>query len=174
MPMRALIDLPEIEYLDGEAYPKVSPTTTHATVQFAVARLVHAAAQGRGRVMTELDVYPRSADRTDTKLVPDVAFVSRERLHSIPKDEREDLPFSPDVAIEVWSPSNDRRYLERKIARYLETGTTLVLDVDPYARTIVAHTAEATQAFACEDRFEHAAIPWLQFAVADAFADLDD
>jgi hypothetical protein len=24
MPMRALIDLPETEYLDGEAYPKVS------------------------------------------------------------------------------------------------------------------------------------------------------
>ena len=172
--MRDLIDLPEIEYLDGEAHPKVSPRTTHALVQFAMARLVYAAAGKRGLVGTEWDARPGGVDGTETTFVPDVSYVSRERLAALDAADREEPPFSPDVAVEVWSPSNDRRYLERKIAKYLATGALLVLDVDPYARTIVAHDARGSRHYAQDEAFEHPAVPWLRFDIRAAFADLDD
>lgn len=87
---------------------------------------------------------------------------------------REEPPFSPDIAVEVWSPTNDRHYLDQKIARYLATGAVLVLDVDPYARTIVAHDSSAVRTYIIGETFAHPAVPWLRFDVAEAFADLDD
>jgi Uma2 family endonuclease len=174
MPSRDLVDLPEIEYLDGQAHPKVSPRTTHAVVQFAVARLLYAAAGKRGRVATEWDVRPGRVDGSETKFVPDVAYVARERLAELKAEDREEPPFSPDIAVEVWSPSNDRRYLEVKIAKYLSTGAILVLDVDPYARTIVAHDVRGSRTYANGETFEHPAVPWLRFEMTQAFADLDD
>lgn len=169
-----LIDLPEIEYLDGQPYPKVSPKLTHSLVQGALVRILHRCAGKRGRVGPELDVYPVPADAGMTKFVPDVAYVSMERLRALHAAEREEPPFSPDIAVEVWSPANDRRYLDLKIARYLATGAALVLDVDPYVRTIVAHDGSSVRRYASGEQFEHPATPWLRFDVAEAFADLDD
>ena len=96
------------------------------------------------------------------------------RLRALSAADREQPPFSPDVVVEVWSPTNDRRYLDVKIARYLATGALLVLDVDPYARRIVAHDASGVCTYESGEQFENAAAPWLGFPVAEAFADLDD
>lgn len=169
-----LIDQPEIEYLDGQPYPKVSPKLTHAVVQGALVRILHRCAGKRGRVGPELDVYPGGTGASLTKFVPDVAYVSMERLRALSPADREEPPFSPDIAVEVWSLTNDRRYLDLKIARYLATGSVLVLDVDPYARTIVAHDGNAIRTYKTGELFEHPALPWLRFDVAEAFADLDD
>jgi Uma2 family endonuclease len=173
MPMRALIDLPTIEYLDGEAYPKVSPRFTHARVQARLTAILVAAAGTRGWVGTELDVLPGAVDGTKTAFVPDLAFLSSERLAALNAADREEPPFSPDIAVEIWSPSNERRYLDRKIAKYLATGALVVLDVNPYDRTIVAHDPRSVRRFDAGETFEHAAVPWLGFQVAEAFQDLD-
>jgi Uma2 family endonuclease len=95
-------------------------------------------------------------------------------LRALSAVDREEPPFSPDIAVEIWSPTNDRRYLDMKIARYLATGALLVLDVDPYARTIVAHDGSGIRTYKTGELFEHSALPWLRFEVAEAFADLDD
>jgi Uma2 family endonuclease len=174
MHSETLIDLPEIEYLDGQPYPKVSPKLSHSLVQGALIRILYRCAGKRGRVGPELDVYPPRVDAKLTKFVPDVAYVSIERLRALSPTDREEPPFSPDIAVEVWSPTNDRRYLELKIARYLATGAVLVLDVDPHARTIVAHDGGALRTYKTGESFEHPAMPWLRFDVAEAFADLDD
>ncbi len=167
-------DHPAIEYLDGRRYPKVSPKLTHALVQGALCRILHRCAGKRGRVAPELDVWPSGLRESDTKLVPDIAYVSIERLRSLTAEQREEPPFSPDIAVEVWSPTNRRSYLEEKIARYLTTGSMLVLDVDPGARAIVAHDATSRRRYECGETFEHPAFDWLRFDVAEAFADLDD
>src|SRR6185437_8073982 len=129
----------------------------HGLVQAAVSRILYRAAQGRGRVATELDVHPARGDDQRPTLVPDVAYISNGRLDALPPERREEPPFSPDIAVEVWSPSNDRRYLDRKIGRYLATGAVLVLDVDPYARTITAHDGTATCVYKSGETFEHSA-----------------
>jgi Uma2 family endonuclease len=168
-----MVDLPEVEYLDGEAHPKVSPKFTHGIVQGALTRLIHAAAGDRGRVVLEWRMRVGGVDGTDTTLVPDIAYVSIERLRALSPEQREEPSIAPDIAVEVWSPSNDRRYLERKIARYLATGALLVLDVDPSERTIAAHDARGVRRYARDAAFQHPAVEWLRFKVAEAFSDLD-
>ncbi len=169
-----LVDVPEIEFLDGRPYPKVSPKFTHALVQAAMCRILYRCAGKRGRVGTELDVWPSGYRGAETKFVPDVAYVSIERLRALSREEREEPPFSPDIVVEVWSPSNQREYLDRKIARYLGTGSLLVLDVNPQTRTIDAHDAHSVRRYKTGDVFMHPVAGWLRFDVAEAFSDLDD
>ena len=168
----AIAEKPSIEYLDGLPYPKVSPKLAHMVVQGNLCEILRRCAADRGLAGPELHVYPGRVDQTKTVFVPDVSFVSWERLDALGVDEREE-PRSPDVAIEVRSPSNDLRYLERKIARYLATGSLIVLDVDPKRRTVVAHDSDGSECFETGSRFFRAAVPWLTFDVAEVFAKLD-
>jgi Uma2 family endonuclease len=167
----AIAEKPAIEQLDGRPYPKVSPRLEHMVVQGNLCAIVRRCAGDRGLSGPELHVYPGRVDHTQTIFVPDVAFVSWERLDAL--DGEREQPRSPDVAIEVRSPSNDRGYLRKKIARYLATGSLLVLDVDPERRTIVAHDGNGSERFDSGSRFARGSVAWLSFDVAEAFAQLD-
>ena len=167
-------DKPEIEYLDGRPYPKVSPKLSHGLVQIAIARAIGDCAGDRGFVVLEVRFDPGAVDGAQrTEFVPDVAFLSRERRQALSGKGREKPPLSPELAVEVRSPSDDLRYLARKIARYLATGSVLALDVDPKTRRIIAHAADGIREYLSGERFEHPALPWLQFDVSAIFADLD-
>jgi len=167
-------DKPEIEYLDGRPYPKVSPKLSHGLVQIAIARAIGDCAGDRGFVVSEVRFDPGAVDGAQkTEFVPDVAFLSRERRQALSGKGREKPPLSPELAVEVRSPSDDLRYLARKIARYLATGSVLALDVDPKTRRIIAHAADGIREYLSGESFEHSALPWLPFDVSAIFADLD-
>lgn len=168
-----LSDKPEIELLDGRAYPKVSPKARHAGVQAAIIRVIEDLAGDRGFVGPEWRFKIGRADATNTNFVPDVAYVSFERLRAIPQEDRDEPPFAPDIAVEVRAPTDDIAFLRRKIERYLQTGSVLVLVADPDKRTIAAHGADGTRNYAAGDRFGQPAVPWLVFEVAVIFAKLD-
>lgn len=168
-----LYDPPEIEYLDGHPHPKVSPKTAHSLVQGALAAVLRRCAGSRGFAGPEWRFEPGAIDRTPTELVPDLAFVTKERLLAVPRGRRQKPPFSPDIAIEIRSHKSDLAYLGEKIARYLITGSVLVLDVDPAGRRIVAHAKTGTKEYAQGTHFEHEAAPWLVFGLDEIFADLD-
>jgi|SRR5579884_57078 len=168
-----LYDPPEIEYLDGHPHPKVSPKTPHTFVQGALDRVLWRCGHERGFSGPEWRFEPGAIDRTPTELVPDLSFVSKERLLSVPREKRDKLPFSPDIAIEVRSPSSDLKYLVEKIERYLKTGSVLVLDVDPATRRIIAHASSGMREYARGSHFEHEAAPWLTFNLDEIFSDLD-
>jgi Uma2 family endonuclease len=170
----AMRDKPEIEYLDGRPYPKVSPKLSHGLVQVAMARAIGTCAGARGFVVSEVRFDPGAIEGTKkTEFVPDVAFLSRERRQALSGKGREKPPLSPELAVEVRSPSDDLRYLAKKIARYLATGSVLALDVDPKSRRIIAHAADGIREYGIGDHFEHPALPWLQFDVMDVFMELD-
>ncbi len=169
----ALYDLPEIEYLDGRPHAKVSPRLDHSVVQGALIRIIGLKGEGRGLVLPELRVDPGTRGALKTEFVPDVSFISYERLSQLSGEARQEPPFSPDIAIEVRSPSDNLRYLARKIARYLETGAPLVLDVDPATRSISAHASDGVRTFSTGERFAHNAVPWLEFDVDCIFVHLD-
>lgn len=167
-------DKPEIEYLDGRPHPKVSPKLSHGLVQTALATAIKACAGNRGFVVSEVRFDPGAIDGTKkTEFVPDVAFLSRERRERLTGQGREKPPLSPELTVEVRSSSDDLRYLAKKIERYLATGSVLALDVDPKTRRIIAHAADGVREYTSGDRFEHAALPWLQFDVDHIFEDLD-
>ena len=71
----------------------------------------------------------------DTVRAPDVAFVSADRVSDI-GDETAFVPFAPDMAIEVVSPSDSFSGLEEKAFSWLNAGTRLVLLVDPANETV--------------------------------------
>ncbi len=167
------VDLPEIEYLDGRPHPKMSPKTAHSFVQGALYRLILTCAGTRGSAGPEWRFRPGAGDGTVTVFVPDVAFVSHERLKALRGRDFDEPPFSPDIAVEVRSPGDNLKYLHKKIARYLATGSVLVLDVDPGTRTIHAHAKGSQVSYGPGMTFVHESVPWLQFAVNEVFADLD-
>jgi len=73
--------------------------------------------------------------------IPDVTFVSWERLpgHELPSEPIPDL--IPNLAVEVLSVSNTKREIDRKIGEYFRVGVQLVWVIDPPTRTAEVYTA---------------------------------
>ena len=72
--------------------------------------------------------------------IPDLCFVSWDRLpgRQLP---RQPIPsLVPDLAVEVLSEGNTAREMERKLAEYFSAGVRLVWLIDPKARTVRIHT----------------------------------
>lgn len=84
------------------------------------------------------DASFRLVRNPDTLLLPDVAFVRAERIRT-----RDDLsyPFegTPDLAVEVRSPSDRVADLNRKMHRYLAAGTLLGWAIDPLSRSVAVY-----------------------------------
>jgi Uma2 family endonuclease len=75
----------------------------------------------------------------DTVRGPDLSFVDRERLVGI--DYARFFEGAPDLAIEIFSPSNRPYQVRAKVADYLAAGCRLVWVVDPKRRSVTTYRA---------------------------------
>ncbi|MBV8155193.1 MAG: Uma2 family endonuclease [Candidatus Eremiobacteraeota bacterium] len=164
---------PYIEFHAGRKVRKVSPNFAHGVVQTAVAMILHRCGHGLGNALTECHFDMSIQLGSKTILVPDVAFIRRERTFGFSEDYLQIPAFAPDVAVEIRSPADRQGEREWKIATYLLAECPLVLDISPKERTIVAHGSNGRLAFSRNETFVHEAAPWLQFDVNEAFVDLD-
>jgi Uma2 family endonuclease len=73
--------------------------------------------------------------------IPDLSFLSWERLpgRRIPKQPI--LGLAPDLAVEVLSPGNTGAEMALKVREYFLAGIRLVWLVDPHKRLVRAYTA---------------------------------
>jgi Uma2 family endonuclease len=71
----------------------------------------------------------------DTVLAPDAAFVSHGRLGDL-GDHPGYLPLAPDLLAEVVSPGDRWSEREEKALQWLVAGVSVVLVVDPQAKTV--------------------------------------
>ena len=163
---------PEIELLGGREVPKVSPRRTHGVVQLSIAAILLARSLGKGCVATEWRFVLNADGVPRTVLIPDVAFVSNERLALLDAEAREEPPFAPDIAVEVRSPDDRIADIEWKMNAYLAYGAAIALDVAPSERIIRAYSHAGLAVFARGDRFECAAAPWFTFEIAEVFANI--
>jgi Uma2 family endonuclease len=62
---------------------------------------------------------------------PDVAFTSFQRIRSQSKPTRKALPFAPDLAVEILSPSNTTEEMDKKLREYFAAGAQLVWHIEP-------------------------------------------
>ena len=76
----------------------------------------------------------------DTVRGPDVSFMSFERFKGLSGGFFE---IAPDLAVEVLSPSNTRKDIERKVTEYFAMGARLVWVADPERRMVTVHAPEA-------------------------------
>lgn len=89
----------------------------------------------------------------DTVRGPDFAFVRRDRLTGPPQPGY--LPAAPDLVLETRSPSDRTRYVDDKVALWLEAGVRMALVLDPARRTLTVYRAAAApQALGADDTFD--------------------
>ena len=73
--------------------------------------------------------------------IPDVSFISWRQFPNRTIPRLPMLNFAPDLAVEVLSPSNTTREMDRKLHDYFTAGVRLVWYVDPVPRTVQVFTA---------------------------------
>ena len=107
--------------------------------------------------------------------IPDVAFISWDKFSErrLPDEPIPDL--APDLAVEVLSPSNTKREMERKLQEYFEHGVRLVWLVDPDQRTVEVFTAPDQSVVLHEDQTLDGGevLPGFSLPLRQLFAELD-
>jgi Uma2 family endonuclease len=73
--------------------------------------------------------------------IPDVAFVSRERLPGGRPPRESILDLAPDLAVEILSEGNTQKEMQRKLADYFAAGTRLVWYIDVRKRIVSVYTS---------------------------------
>lgn len=68
--------------------------------------------------------------------LPDVAYVSFERLPDGPEAERPIAIWAPDLAVEVLSSGNTRKEMKDKLDEYFQSGVRLVWIIDPKTKSV--------------------------------------
>jgi len=162
---------PATEWVNGRALQKASPQFRHAYAQGALAAALGAWADrtGTGRVGLEWDFLVTPPGEAARPLVPDIAFLSYERI-GYDDEEAAQIPYmAPDVAVEILSPGDRCRDIDEKIRVYLAAGAKSVVLIDPVARTFTAYDAEGSQSFGRDDTFSHLSLPGFTVKVSTIF-----
>lgn len=101
----------------GQVVTLTRPKMRHAKLQSRLVRLLRPKAEHLGVV--ESEVAFRALAEYDLRGA-DVAFVSQQRWEAT--DDEDNLQGSPELVIEVLSPSNTKREMQEKATLYLATG----------------------------------------------------
>src|SRR5579863_5889226 len=153
MPVRTLMTaeqfdaLPEEEgrkweLLDGELIEVPSATPEHNFILAQLLSLLHGFAISRrlGVVLPETDL----AVRANTRLRPDMGFFSAETWRTVDV-KRVPVVQTPDIAVEIISPSETATTIHRKVDAYLKWGVQEVWLIDPEVRTLFVHSRAGVQ-----------------------------
>jgi Uma2 family endonuclease len=160
---------PETEWLRGRAVRKVSPLRDHSRLQSWWLRRLDEWAEARGEVGTEWRFRVGPPGEVIRPLVPDVAYLSYERMGNASAKELQAPLLPPNAAIEIRSPGDSYADLEDKAATLLRAGTDVVVIVNPRTRTVIAWDTSGKRIFSGTDTFEHPALPGFSFAVPAMF-----
>lgn len=119
--------------IDGELHIKMAPSELHGETASLIAHylLSYVLERDLGRVGVEVGFHP-PADRS-TALLPDVSFISKSRMAR--RARATYVPYMPDLAVEVVSPSQTLAEVRRKAETYLRHGSALVWLIDPGSET---------------------------------------
>jgi len=152
---------PALEWVNGRVLQKVSPQRKHALAQGAFVGALHAWAvnSGSGRVGTEWEFRIQPPGEERRPLVPDVAYLSYDRV-SYESPNEADIPrVAPDVVVEIISPGDRVADIDEKVRVYLAAGTTVVFLVDTDARSIAACETGGRTTFNAGEELSHATLP---------------
>jgi Uma2 family endonuclease len=134
-------DSVQIELDEGELITIPAAGEDHGNCELEIARRIanHARQHQLGRVYAGDTGFRLSSDIVRA---PDVAFVRQERVEAI--QSKGFAKGAPDLAVEIFSPSDSIRQLMRKVKQYFAAGCHTVWIVYPDAREI--HVLETSGA----------------------------
>lgn len=180
MPVRTLMTaeqfdaLPEEEgrnweLLDGELIEVSSATPEHNRILGRLLMLIesYTAPRKLGAVLAETDL----AVRANTRLRPDLGFFSAATWQTVDL-KRVPVVQTPDVAIEIISPSETVTTINRKIDAYLKWGVREVWLIDADIRTLLVHTGAGARRLSEGVFLTTELIPGWQLRITDLFENL--
>lgn len=133
------------ELVRGELRMIPPPGGQHGRVATNVVQLLSFFTKPRGIGMVFADgVGYELRPLPHTVRVPDASFVRAGRIPAAGIGPGF-LPFAPDIAVEVLSPSDAASDLDEKVDDYLVSGTSLVWIIDPVRRSVTVIAADAPQ-----------------------------
>lgn len=156
------------EILEGELYVTPSPSRAHQ--RFALNLLVVLPAYVKARNAGEVFIAPFDVILEKTSVVvPDLLFVSRERLGIVTDRGVEG---APDLVVEVLSPGTARRDRVEKAQLYARHGVAQYWLADPDARTLevfelAGGTYHQAHSLAGDSPFAPSLFPGLTISLAD-------
>jgi Uma2 family endonuclease len=108
--------------------------------------------------------------------IPDVAFISKQRFAGHELKPGAFWELGCDLAVEVISPSNTRREMERKLADYFAAGVQAVWLVYLSPREVVIYASPGSSlTLRGDDRLDGGSLlPGFSVTVAELFAELDE
>jgi Uma2 family endonuclease len=145
------------ELVEGEAVLVSSSRPKNARAASRLNAWLETQASAVGVVVGETDC--RTSE--DTIRRPDLSFFVRERWRRFDLETLL-LPSSPDIAIEILSPSEAMPTVRRKVREYLASGSSEVWTVDLDNQEIFIWTATASKLLGPDDFLETPVIPGLR------------
>jgi Uma2 family endonuclease len=132
----------QIELDEGELITMPPPGFDHGGYEVQIVLLLarHVQRNKLGKVVCG-DTGFRLSDRT--VLAPDVAFVRKERLEAV--RSKSFAKGAPDLAVEIFSPSDGIRQTTRKVKQYLAAGCHTVWVVYPKSEKVVVFEASGAE-----------------------------
>ena len=129
------------ELLEGELQILAPPKSGHSKIATRTFKeLLVWEANGLGSVYAEAGY--RVTDNPPTWIEPDVSFVRRERV--LATDDADYFIGAPDLAVEIVSPSESARDLERKIKLLLAGGSRAVWVLYPLLQQVRVFLPDGT------------------------------
>jgi Uma2 family endonuclease len=124
-------------------------------------------------IVAPADAGVRLASNPDTILSPDATFVRRDRLPE-PNERHGYWRVTPNLVVEVASPTDRRREVLTKVERYLDLGVMLVVVVWPPTRTLTLHRSGCeVETLGEHDVFDGGdVVPGFRMPVADLFVEI--
>jgi Uma2 family endonuclease len=124
------------ELVNGELNMMAPAGGGHGEIANTIAYLLtaHVKAKKLGTIVAAETGFVLSRD-PDTVRAPDAAFISKSRIppNGLPINF---IPFAPDIAVEVLSPSDSHLDVDEKIEQWINAGTALVWIVNPRSKTV--------------------------------------
>lgn len=82
--------------------------------------------------------------KNGAKRMPDAAWLTNEKWNGLSDAEQEKpLPFAPDFAVELRSPSDSLKNLQKKMREYIENGVSLGWLIDPKNKRVYVYRPNA-------------------------------
>ncbi len=128
-----------LELVRGRVVREPRPQALHGRVLARLARLLDEWTEAKGAGAVFADTGFRLAVDPPTVRVPDLVFVSRDRIPEHAYEEQGFWAFAPDLAVEIVSPSNSESEIREKALEYLEAGARLVWVVHPRTREVAVY-----------------------------------
>ncbi len=163
---------PAYEWILGEAVQKVSPTRAHSLLQGIINDKITAWAGDRGDVGPEWRFRLLPEGSLECRpLVPDVAYISVERLAPLSDAEIEAPNVAPELVVEIISPDDKQKIRDAKRDVYLSAGVRVVLEVNPETRSFSTFGPDGEHfETRTNETWTHREFPGLELSLSEIFS----